>query len=52
VQAAKKGTETPAYRMIVKGEALSKVGGRADDFTWPPPPPAAPATPAPVVKTP
>jgi hypothetical protein len=50
-QAAKKSTETPAYRMIVKGEALTKVGGRADDFTWPPPA-AAPTAPAPAAKTP
>lgn len=41
----RKNVETPQYRMIVKGEALSKVNGRADDFTWPPPT-AATATPA------
>jgi hypothetical protein len=26
--------------MIVKGEALPNVSGRADDFVWPPPGPA------------
>ncbi len=39
-------TETPQYLMIVKGTALPVVGGRADDFTWPPKPRTA-ATPAP-----
>ena len=27
---------TAQYRMIVKGEALPEVPGRADDFSWPP----------------
>lgn len=28
--------ETLAYRLLVRGEALPTVPGRADDFTWPP----------------
>ena len=46
--AAAKG-ETPQYLMVVKGEALPTVAGRADDFTWPPRPRVAvdPATVAP-----
>jgi hypothetical protein len=39
-QPAKKNADTPGYRMIVKGEALPTVNGRADDFIWPPPAPA------------
>ncbi|MEJ0096828.1 MAG: SGNH family hydrolase [Bauldia sp.] len=45
--AARKESETAQYLMIVKGEALPTVAGRADDFAWPPPkdtPAAAPAT--------
>jgi hypothetical protein len=34
-------SETPQYRMIVKGVALPAVAGRADDFAWPPVQPAA-----------
>jgi hypothetical protein len=34
--------------MIVKGETLPVVKGRADDFVWPPP---APATAAPATAT-
>jgi uncharacterized protein len=37
--------ETPQELMIVKGAALPVVGGRADDFTWPPKPRSAPAAP-------
>lgn len=33
---APKDGETPAQLMIVKGEALPPVSGRADDFAWPP----------------
>jgi len=43
-QASRKNAETPQYRMIVKGEALPKIAGRADDFTWPAPATAVPAT--------
>lgn len=46
-----KSTDTAGYRMIVKGEALPKVNGRADDFTWPPPAPAS-AAPAAAAPTP
>ena len=28
--------DTPRYLMVVKGEALPVVSGRADDFAWPP----------------
>jgi hypothetical protein len=41
-EAPLKPGETPQYLMIVKGAALPVVGGRADDFTWPPRPAAAP----------
>jgi hypothetical protein len=44
----KKNVDTPGYRMIVKGETLPVVKGRADDFVWPPP---APATAAPATAT-
>jgi hypothetical protein len=50
--AAKKNTDSPGYRMIVKGEALPRVSGRADDFTWPAPATAAPAAAAPATATP
>ena len=38
--------DTPQVLMVVKGEALPTVAGRADDFTWPPRPRTAiePAT--------
>ena len=29
-------TETVQYRLVVKGEPLPGVGGRVDDFAWPP----------------
>ncbi len=29
-------TESPQYLMIIKGDALPDVAGRADDFAWPP----------------
>jgi hypothetical protein len=29
-------TDTPQYRLVVKGTAPPPVAGRADDFTWPP----------------
>jgi hypothetical protein len=29
-------SESPQYRLIVKGDALPGVGGRVDDFGWPP----------------
>jgi len=35
------GEDTPQYSLVVKGEALEPVAGRADDFTWPPRPRAA-----------
>jgi hypothetical protein len=35
-------SETPQYRMIVKGVALPTVSGRADDYSWPPAQPASP----------
>jgi hypothetical protein len=38
-------TDTPQYRLIVKGAAPPVVAGRADDFTWPPRQRAAPAAP-------
>lgn len=38
--------ETPQYLMIVKGEALPAVAGRADDFAWPPRPAGTSAQPA------
>jgi hypothetical protein len=44
VTPSKKTADTAGYRMIVKGEALPKVSGRADDFTWPQA--ASPAVPA------
>ncbi len=34
--AAPVDTTSPQYLMIVKGEALPTVPGRADDFSWPP----------------
>ena len=37
--------ETPQYLMIVKGAALPVVGGRADDFSWPPRRPSATVAP-------
>jgi hypothetical protein len=47
-QTGRKSTETPQYRMVVKGEALPVVNGRADDFVWPPPGAStSPATAAP-----
>jgi hypothetical protein len=39
-----KEADTPQYLMIVKGEALPAVSGRADDFAWPPRPRAEPET--------
>jgi hypothetical protein len=36
-------SDTPQYRMIVKGVALPAVAGRADDFTWPPVQPDTPS---------
>ena len=39
----KKAGDTVQYLMIVKGETLPTVTGRADDFSWPPRTPAAPA---------
>lgn len=29
--------QTPFFRVLVKGERLSPIPGRADDFSWPPP---------------
>jgi hypothetical protein len=39
----KKAGDTVQYLMIVKGEALPTVTGRADDFAWPPRTAAPPA---------
>ncbi len=36
---------TAQYRMLVRGESLVPVTGRADDFRWPRPEPAIPAAP-------
>jgi hypothetical protein len=46
-------TETAQYRLVVKGEPLSGVGGRIDDFSWPPEQRAKepPGPPAPVLPT-
>jgi hypothetical protein len=29
-------TDSPQYQMLIKGQSLPAVAGRADDFTWPP----------------
>lgn len=49
--AAEAADETLRYKVVIKGETLPAVAGRADDFAWPPrprtaaaPPPAEPAT--------
>jgi hypothetical protein len=42
-------SQTPLFRVLVKGERLEPKAGRADDIAWPPissPAPVAPATPA------
>ena len=39
-----KESDAPGYVMVVKGEALPTVAGRADDFTWPPADATATAT--------
>jgi uncharacterized protein len=39
-------TDTPQYRLVVKGTAPPPVAGRADDFTWPPRQHTVPAAPA------
>lgn len=42
-------SQTPFFRVLVKGERLEPKAGRADDIVWPPiskPTPVAPATPA------
>ena len=46
-------TETAQYRLVVKGEPLIGVGGRIDDFSWPPEQRATepPAPPVPVLPT-
>ncbi len=44
-----KESESPGYLMVVKGEALPTVAGRADDFTWPAT--TVPATTAPAAAT-
>lgn len=51
-------TQTPYFRVLVKGERLSPMPGRADDLTWPRPEPKpvpaateTPAVPAPVPAT-
>jgi len=41
--AVTKESDSPRYLMVVKGDALPTVGGRADDFTWPAATGAAPA---------
>lgn len=47
VPTVKRESETPQYKMVVKGVELPTVEGRVDDFTWPPKPkPEASATPA------
>jgi hypothetical protein len=40
-------TQSPYYKVLVKGEALPPKTGRADDFTWPRPEPAAEPDPPP-----
>ncbi len=35
-------TQSPFFKVLVKGERITPKPGRADDFTWPPPEPAAP----------
>lgn len=40
-------TQSPYYKVLVKGEALPPKTGRADDFTWPRPEPTAEPDPPP-----
>src|SRR5690606_27667054 len=35
-------TQSPFFKVLVKGERIPPKPGRADDFTWPPPEPVAP----------
>jgi hypothetical protein len=44
--AAEAAGETLRYRVVIKGETLPAVAGRADDFAWPPRPRTAAALPA------
>ena len=43
-------TQTPYFRVLVKGERIAARPGRADDTSWPPP--AAPVAPKPAHNTP
>lgn len=48
-------TQTPYFRVMVKGERVASRPGRADDVSWPrsePPPPEAPAVKPPVADVP
>lgn len=35
-------TQSPFFKVLVKGERIAPKPGRADDFSWPPPEPVAP----------
>ena len=50
--AVTKESDAPGYVMVVKGESLPVVHGRADDFTWPPGDASAAAAPAATPATP